>query len=437
MELLRKVLNIPSHSIQLAVSAIFTELISLLSENNREKLIKDMIKQLDNSSSYGTRKGAAFGLGGLLSGLKVSAIKKYGIMPTLSAMIQDKTPEKKQAALFVFENLFGGLKSNFEPYVSVVLPLFLDCFGEQNEEVRDAAGATSRVMMTVLSVYGIRMILPVLLSALTTSVAWRMKLESLNMLGMMAFCAPKQLGNCLPSLVPVLIQFVGDPHTKVSDASREALTKIGSVIANPEIVAIVPELLKALIENNPTNETKALQTLVDTSFVHQMDAAALSLILPILLRSMHGRTTLLKKLSCTIAGSIGSLVSVIDDILPYKNDMLSELKKIIVDPIPDVRAHASKALGQLYKGLGESHFESLLPWLMSLLQKETTAVERSGYAQALSELIACSSTSSLDDFLPDITKYCTDSRPYVREGFLSLFVFLPKGIIKFHIFLFI
>lgn len=42
---------------------------------------------------------------------------------------------------------------------------------------------------------------------------------------------------------------------------------------------------------------------------------------------------------------------------------------------------SARALGALVKGMGEEHFEDLLPWLMETLTSENSSVDRSGAAQ--------------------------------------------------------
>lgn len=49
-----------------------------------------------------------------------------------------------------------------------------------------------------------------------------------------------------------------------------------------------------------------------------------------------------------------------------------------------VRTVSAKALGAMVKGMGESCFDDLLPWLMETLASEQSSVDRSGAAQGQS-----------------------------------------------------
>lgn len=232
------------------------------------------------SENYGERRGGAQGVAGIIKGLGILSIKKYGIIETLTEAIEDKKDQRRrEGALFGFGALCASLGRLFEPYIVKILPFLLQSFGDGNRPVREAAEETAKDVMGSLSAMGVKLVLPSILKALESD-AWRTKVGSVELLGSMAHCAPKQLSACLPQIVPHLIEVLADSHPKVAKGGRQALSQIGQVIRNPEIKNLTPYLLDGLAD--PAKKiTPALAELNSTRFVHHIDAASLALIMPI------------------------------------------------------------------------------------------------------------------------------------------------------------
>jgi hypothetical protein len=113
------------------------------------------------------------------------------------------------------------------------------------------------------------------------------------------------------------------------------------------------------------------------------------------------------------------------DFIPYLSRLLPLVHVVLVDPVPEARATAAKALGTLVERLGEGQFPDLVQDLLKTLRSDTSGVDRQGAAQGLSEVISGLGMERLEGLLPDIISSASSPRSYVREGFMSLLVYLP------------
>jgi hypothetical protein len=106
------------------------------------------------------------------------------------------------------------------------------------------------------------------------------------------------------------------------------------------IQAQVDSLLDALMDPNAHTET-ALSRLLNTTFVHTIDPPSLALVIPVIERGLAERKTSTKKAACKIVGSLSRLTA-LKDIFPYLDRLLSGLRVVLLDPIPEARETAAK-----------------------------------------------------------------------------------------------
>jgi HEAT repeat protein len=296
MKRLLKALRTPSESVQRAAATCMSPLMNMLGGPEEvSAVVKEDMDMLLEGETYGDRRGGAFGLAGIVKGLGISALKAHDIMPTLqSAAADKKDPRRREGALFGFECLSEKLGRLFEPYVIHILPILLNSCGDPDPSVREAADAAAKAVMSQLSGQGVKLVMPALLQGVEDR-TWRTKSAAVDLLGAMAYCAPKQLGTCLPTIVPVLAQAVSDTHAKVREGAKAALSQVGNVIKNPEINAIAITLISSL--SDPDLTAKALEVVIETTFVNAVDAPSLALLVPVV---QVGARTLVRMLHLSI-----------------------------------------------------------------------------------------------------------------------------------------
>jgi hypothetical protein len=414
-------LHTPSEMVQSAVAECLPPLIRY-SGPETGGYVQDMLDQLLQSKKYASRRGAAYGLAGIVQGKGIMALRQYTTMALLKEAIENKKDSnQRQGALLAYELFSVILSRTFEPYVIQIVPQLLTSFGDPSVDVRDACLDTAKACFANLSSYGVKQILPTLLEGLGDT-QWRSKKGACDLLGAMAYLDPQQLAASLPDIIPPLTVVLNDSHKEVRNAANRSLQRFGEVISNPEVKSLVGMLLKAL--SDPTKYTdEALDALIKVSFVHYLDAPSLALVARILERGLGDRSATKRK-AAQIIGSLAHLTER-KDLISHLPKLVAGLRLAIVDPVPTTRATASKALGSLIEKLGEDALPDLIPSLMSTLKSDTGAGDRLGSAQALSEVLAGLGTTRLEETLSTILQNVSSSKPSVREGFMSLFIFLP------------
>ncbi|KAK4931831.1 translational activator of GCN4 [Elasticomyces elasticus] len=418
---LLETLSTPSESVQYAVAQCLPPLVRASRDQASQYLQKTLDETL-HAKKYAARRGAAYGLAGVIKGRGLAAMRESRLLSTLrSATENKKDPNERQGAYLAYELMSLLLGRIFEPYVIQVVPQLLVGFGDTSSDVREACLDAAKTCFSSLSSYGVKQVLPTLLEGLDES-QWRSKKGASDSLGAMAYLDPQQLATSLPQIIPPLTDVLNDTHKEVRASAKRSLQRFGEVITNPEVKSQVDILLKAL--SDPTKYTDdALDALIKVNFIHYLDAPSLALVVRILERGLGERSGTKRK----AAQIIGSLAHLTErrDLSQHLPILVAGLRVAIVDPVPATRATASKALGSTIEKLGEDALPDLIPDLMQTLKSDTGAGDRLGSAQALSEVLAGLGTGRLEETLPTILQNVASSKAAVREGFMSLFIFLP------------
>lgn len=444
-QVIRCAVETPSELVQNAAARCLVPLARLSFSQERENAVRqDLMKKVWNAqSSYGERRGACYALAGLCRGRGLKAMKRMQIIEELESAVVDKSPRKRMGAFLIIETHAILLGRLFEPFTVSCLPHLLMCMGDTVVEVRNACWAASQAAVSEMSSQGVKMILPSLLSGLQER-QWRTRAGAAEVLGAMAFCAPRQLAQCLPQVVPKLAEALADAHTRVIEAAEAAINRIAAVVRSPEVRNLSPFLLAAL--KDPAGRTRgAVDAMLGTEFVHAIDPASLALLIPPLHRGLRDRSTELKKRAAAIVGSMCNNVLNQSDVGPYLHLLLPDLRTTLLDAIPDVRKTSARAIGALAVALGEDGLPDIVSWLMNALLGtgrsskgsrnseyigaviSSSSAERSGAAMGLAEVSASLSEQRLEEVLKHVLS-AGDTNGESREGGLMLIACMPRAL---------
>ncbi|KAJ9469372.1 eIF-2-alpha kinase activator GCN1 [Diplonema papillatum] len=421
--------NTTSEAIALSVFNTMAIVIQIKNANSqREKLVARCLEKiLKGNAQADVRRSYAQALAGIVKGCKLPSLKELRVLSSLERALTGKG-HGKEGALLSFAVFCERLEGLYEPYVIHQIRLVVDAFADKEQGVKKAAEECAAAMMKSLSHFGVRQILPPLIKSFDTD-NWRTKVSALNLLGQMSYCSPKQLAAALPKVMPVLRETLADSHREVQQNAWDALRRVGGVITNPEIAAHANQLLDAL--RRPTEETdNALEALLYTRFANVIDAASLAVIEPIIRRGLAERTSSTKQKAAQIVGSVALVIEDPLLMVPYLDELLKQIKAVILDEHPDCRSTGAKALGNLVTSLTAERFPGLMQWCFDTLSNiENSFVERSGAAQAAAEVIkALKDDEKLVEYLYYIKEKTHDPTYQVREGFLQVLVYLPHAL---------
>ena len=165
-------LQTPSQQVQEAVSKCLPPLIPSI-KSQVPNYVNQLLNSLLSAQTYGERRGAAYGLAGILKGVGMLSLRQLNVLQRLNDAVNNKSDAKqREGALLAYEMLTIMFSKVFEPYSVEILPNLLLCFGDSDANVRQAADDCAKATMANLTFTGVKMILPKLLERYEKFCAW-------------------------------------------------------------------------------------------------------------------------------------------------------------------------------------------------------------------------------------------------------------------------
>ena len=192
-----------------------------------------------------------------------------------------------------------------EPYFYPFLPSLMDNMG--NFKTSEIARETSLVLIKKVNSHSIRFFIPMLYQRFQ-SLKWQTKKGALMLLGSFSEIRKEIVQRNLPSMILELISMTSDVKKEVKEQVRICFEQLCSVIDNVDVIQIIPDVIKGYME--PVKYAKdALDRLVATSFINEMDLSTMGLLVPILIKGMREKKVSVQRCAALVIGNLCKLVN--------------------------------------------------------------------------------------------------------------------------------
>ena len=215
-------------------------------------------------------------------------------------------------ANYLNQNDFDGLKvliqeskTYQEPFFIKHLPSLLEKLSDHKHGV--VARECGELLISKMNPFGMQAYTTILYSGFS-SLKWQTKVGALVLLGSFAKHQKEIVQFYLPDFILKLITIASDVKKDVKNQTRKCFEELCSVIDNVDITGIIPNVIDAYMEPVKYTE-KALDTLVATSFINEVDMSTLGLLVPILTRGMREKLVASKRRAALVIGNMCKLVN--------------------------------------------------------------------------------------------------------------------------------
>eukprot|EP00620_Florenciella_sp_RCC1587_P013754 CAMPEP_0182570326 /NCGR_PEP_ID=MMETSP1324-20130603/10671_1 /TAXON_ID=236786 /ORGANISM="Florenciella sp., Strain RCC1587" /LENGTH=1068 /DNA_ID=CAMNT_0024784705 /DNA_START=58 /DNA_END=3264 /DNA_ORIENTATION=- len=303
------------------------------------------VAAVNGAGDAGSASATGTALANLVAGEGIPTL--YAVMPHIIAIAKDGNSNSQAGALEAITALTTAMGTAAEPYLLQALEAVILLGSNRDEGVRNKAADTGRALMTA-ACPAVSFVMPVIFRMLDNSVHWQSRVNALNLISIAVEEAPAETAACLPDIVPGLTPCMTDTKKEVKSASKDAMKKALSVAGNSDISGVLKDLVTCILK--PKQVPELMHKLAGVVFVQTMEAPAMAVLVPLLVRGLREKSTTTRRQTAVIIDNMSKLVENPLDSAPFLPLLLPALEKAtetVSDP--EARAICERGLKQLQR----------------------------------------------------------------------------------------
>ena len=192
-----------------------------------------------------------------------------------------------------------------EPYLLEFLPLLMENIS--SPKTSEKSKICSEIIIKKMNTPCIPVVLNLLYESME-SLKWQTKCGAIEILSLFKNLDNQVVKQNIPSIILKLISLTSDVRKEIKKQTRETFEQICSVIDNIDIIKIIPSIIDAYME--PVKNTEnAMDKLVGTSFINEIDLSTLGLLVPLLTKGMNEKKVASKRRAALVIGNMCKLVN--------------------------------------------------------------------------------------------------------------------------------
>ncbi|KAJ3505144.1 hypothetical protein NLJ89_g7564 [Agrocybe chaxingu] len=258
-----------------------------------------------------------------------------------------KSGYERESSAIAFHSFAIILGPAVAPLLLSSLPILFDLYMDKGDVVRSAASAAVKAILKLFPPESTRIVFRKLESILESG-KWKTKVGVLESYKPFVSSARDAVAAELGEALPKVEAAMHDTKQEVSSAAIKCATSLCTTLANPDLTPHIPVLVKCMA--NPDQVPACIKALSSTTFVAEVTAPALAVLVPLLLRALNDRSMEVQRRTVVVIDNLVKLVRDPKIAATYLSPLVDGVQKIATGAaFPEVRAFGDTALKTLLK----------------------------------------------------------------------------------------